>query len=329
MNTLVSQRVLPPNRNLPTLLAFAWKLLRSPLACTPFLLLQITPMSAAENPTDLQDRAREVLARALREESGFVRIHAAEALLDTGAGDKVRAAFAGAGDNATPAAARIGTWRVLALTSPTTAERDAWIARVRGVALDEKAADRLQAIETLGKLHVRLPEEELQAIRRFAVSATPAEASMAWWVLHLNGAPDALARIVEGLGADEPVARLRAAYVVKRDRLTGSGAVAALARAFNREPTTTIAYPYLLCAIALLADDAAQRQECTERLGQLLTAQNAPGKYEACLTLMLIWPLESVHRFSPVLESADADTRIGAAWAILHLARSQTHAKGP
>jgi hypothetical protein len=286
------------------------------------VLLFLSPLGvaiAADLPR-LQTQAREVLERALREEAGFVRIHAAEALLDTGSGEFVRAAFAGAG--ATAATARIGTWRVLALAGATAVERDEWIGRVRKVALDPAAADRLQALETLGKLHVSLDRTDLDAIRDFAVQATPAEALLPWWVLHINGASDALPRIVEGLSAPDPVARLRAAYILKRDHLAGGEVSAALVHAWSVEPVDSAAYPYLLCALAALADGKDLQQRSIDRLGRLLAEPTASGRYEISLTLMQLWPVENVDKLESVLAAKDADTRIGAAWAVLHLTAS-------
>ena len=292
-----------------------------PLGLVCFLFSPLCTLAAIDT-AGLQAKAREVLVRALREESGFVRIHAAEALLDTGRGDMVRAAFppgSRAAGTMTSAVPRIGTWRVLALASATPAERDEWIRNVREVALDPAAPDQLQALETLGKLHVRLDPGELQAIRQFAIDSAPAAAPLPWWVLHLNGAPDALARIVAGLNAADPVARLRASYILKRDRLTGDGACPALARAWTAEPPDSVAYPYLLCALAMLADEPAQKRDYVDRLGGLLADQKTSARYEICLTLMQLWPAENAPRFMPVLDSSDPDSRIGAACAILHL----------
>ncbi|SDS47446.1 hypothetical protein SAMN05444173_2999 [Opitutus sp. GAS368] len=283
------------------------------------LFLSSLGFTAAADLPPLQSRAREVLERALREESGFVRIHAAEALLDTGSGESVRAAFAGAGTGATAAGARIGTWRVLALASATAVERDEWIGRVRKVALDAAAGDRLQALETLGKLHVHLDRTELDAIRNFAIHATPAEAPLPWWVLHINGAPDALPRIVDGLSATDPVARLRAAYILKRDHLAGKSVSAALARAWSSEPAGSVAYPYLLCALAVLTERRELQQDYIDRLSRLLAEPTASGRSEISLTLMHLWPVENAGRLEIILAAKDADTRIGAAWAVLRL----------
>ncbi|HEX7630751.1 MAG TPA: hypothetical protein VF388_01355 [Lacunisphaera sp.] len=284
-----------------------------------FLFPGLLGLTVAADLPALPSRARAVLERALREETGFVRIHAAEALLDTGHGEAVRPVFAGTGASATAATARIGIWRVLALASQTDAERAEWIGRVRTVALDPAASDRLQALETLGKLHVRVAPEDLRTIRNFATQATIAEAPMAWWVLHLNGAPDALAHLVESLSATDPVARLRAAYILKREHLTGDKIHAALTRAWSAEPADSIAYPYLLCALATLTTQRELQQDYIDRLSRLLATPTASGRYEMSLTLMQVWPEKNATRLEAILDAQDADTRVGAAWAILHL----------
>lgn len=290
------------------------------------VLLPLQSPGAPANP-GLAVKAREILERALREESGFVRIHAAEALLDTGNGGNVSAVFLpypSPTDTGTTNHARIGIWRVMALASATPTERGKWISHVRLVALDQTASDRLQAVETLGKLHVQLAPDEQRAMRQWATESAPAIAPFPWWVLHLNGDPDALPKIVAALGTAEPIARLRAAYILKRDKLTGAGAGAALARTWASEPPDSPAYSYLLCAMATLGDDPAQQRECLVRLGMLIEpGVKAAGQYEACLTLMRLWPAENVGKFAHLLESSDADTRVGAAWAVLHLSRSR------
>jgi hypothetical protein len=303
---------------------FSWSGL-SALALAAVLLPVRSP-GAPVNP-GLAGKAREMLERALREESGFVRIHAAEALLDTGNGENVPAVFItylSPTDTGTTNPVRIGIWRVMALASSTPTEREKWISHVRRVALDPTASDWLQAVETLGKLRVQLAPDELQSIRQWAAESAPAIAPFPWWLLKLNGAPDALPKIVAALGTAEPIARLRAAYILKRDKLTGAGAGAALARAWASEPPDSPAYPYVLCAMATLGDDPAQQRECLDRLGKLIApGVYAAGQYEACLTLMQLWPAENVGKFAHLLGSPDADTRVGAAWAVLYLSKSR------
>jgi hypothetical protein len=291
-------------------------------AVTALSLLSLGTASAETLP----GQALRVLERAVQEESGFVQIHSAEALAANGHTDLARRPFAettGLTATGAPDPARIGKWRVLALTSPSASERDGWIARVCEVAMNPSSPDRIQAVETLGKLHVTLPADEQAVIRRWAEAAAPAVASFPWWVLAINGAPDALPQIVAGLAVPDPIARLRAAYILKRDRLSGAGAPAALARAWADEKADSVAYPYLLCAMATLAEDPAVRRSCLEQLAQFATDPTRPsGRYEACLTLMSLLPAAEAAKLAPVLQSPDADTRIGAAWAILQLTQS-------
>ncbi len=311
------------NASINTLPSPHWQPRSKLIALALLCMNSIHPLVATE-ASDLQTKARTVLARALREETGFIRIHAAEALIDTGQVEPVRAAFARAGETATATTSRIGIWRVLALASATPAEKAAWVKRVRNVATDAQATDRLQAVETLGKLHVSLDPTEIAAIRDYALRATPAEAAFPLWVLQINGDANVLPKIVESATASDPIARLRAAYILKRDRLTGAGAREAIARAFTTEPADSPAYPYLTCAMAILAETPGDRREYADRLEKLALDPALSAKYEICLTLMQLWPAEKATRLAPLLEDANPDTRIGAAWAILKLSATKS-----
>jgi hypothetical protein len=296
------------------------------LTLTLLLSIALPDMSATDIDA-LRAKALHALSLALQKETGFVRIHAAEALLDTGFGEPVRPAFAPSAEGASAANARIGIWRVLALASADAQERAAWIARVRAVAVDSQAADRLQAVETLGKLRVKLSAPDLRVMQDMADHSPSATGVFAWWVLQINGVPAAQSKIEAALGSEEPIARLRAAYILKRDRLGGSAARLALEQAVRMEPTDSVAFPFLVGANALLSDDASRRQVFVSQLGSLLSSGSSTGRYEVCLTLMYLWSPKEADRFESLLESADADSRIGAAWAILRLTSSPVHGK--
>ena len=97
--------------------------------------------------------AREALEQIFQDsQAGWSRIHAAEAMSAVGLADDIRTRLLAALTEWQRSPQRIGAWRVLAATARDSGERQKWIALVEGVSRDATAPDRLQAVESLGKL---------------------------------------------------------------------------------------------------------------------------------------------------------------------------------
>lgn len=275
--------------------------------------------AAESRVTPLERRARAVLAEALVAEKAFVKVHAAEALIALGEKADARRVFRAelpAANTVSPY--RIGVWRVLASASETPEERAQWIARTEAVLLDDSASDRLHAIESLGKLG-HAPIGPVRAAAEAMAKGSAADAVFPHWVLHLAGDKSALPAIVAALDSDDPIARLRAAYVLRWLHVDDPATRAAIARTAEREPSTSKGHAIILGAAVTLEADPARTPAWITALEQIL-ANGAPGaRYDACQTLMGRYPVADLTRFTPLLDHPDGDARIGAAWAILHV----------
>ena len=275
---------------------------------------------AAESQILLK-RAHAVLVAALAHEKGFVKVHAAEALIALGEKDGPRRVFRAElpdGNEVRPY--RIGVWRVLAASSPSAADRAEWIARTEAVVLDRTTMDRLHAVESLGKLaHAPTAEAVLAAVRAMA-RETEAAAVFPRWVLHLAGEREALPAIVAALDSSDPIARLRAAYVLRWLRISDPATRTAVARTAGREPSTEIGYPIIIGAAVALEADPARTAAWVAVLREIVAGGAAGARYDACQTLMRRETSTDPAPFAALLDSPEGDTRIGAAWAILHIA---------
>lgn len=175
-------------------------------------------------PDELRQRAVEVMREALSESPFWVRVHAAEFLLDLSIPGGVRESFleslGGEGDQAQ---VRIGHWRVLAKASRIPSKRDEFVGRIIDAAGDPQGPDRLHAIESLAKLGVAIDAETADAIAAWAATAADADAIFGQWLLARSGrgprgesGADFSADWSAKLGSEEPIARLRAAFVLSR-----------------------------------------------------------------------------------------------------------------
>lgn len=279
-------------------------------------------MSAADDPNALlASRAETVLRDALAHEKAFVKVHAAEALVALGDRAEPHCVFAAelpAANEQRPY--RIGVWRVLALSSATTEERRSWIEKVESVATDSSALDQLHAIETVGKLGHAARPDVLAAARKMT-HGTDADAVFPRWVLYLGGDRAVLPLIVGALESKEPPARLRAAYVLAWLKIADPAARAAVARAAQREPRDSVGYTIVLGSALTLNPTDPHASEWVTALETIVASGAAGDRYQACMALMRRYRPADLARLAPLLDHVEGDVRIGAALAILHVAR--------
>ncbi len=285
--------------------------------------IMLTNSACAQAPTNpLPARARAVLTAALQTEQAFVKVHAAEALIALGEKDEPRRVFLdelATGNDVRPY--RIGIWRVLAGSAPSAAERAEWVARTEAVVLESRTIDRLHAVESLGKLGHGPTSAAVRAALKTMSQGSAAEAMFPYWVLHLTGDRTALPAIVAGLSSEDPVARLRAAFVLHWLNVTDAATRAALARTARDEPPTAIGHTIILCAAVALAADPSHTASWVAALEKIAAGGTAGARYHACQTLMLRASPTDLPKFAALLDHPEGDARIGGAWAILHAAR--------
>jgi len=297
--------------------------MRRVMTALPLLFSLVTMAAPAAGDSRAADdalsaRARDVLHRIAATDPGWVRIHAVEVLAAYGEGPSMRKIFLGEAKAAEASPQRIGIWRVLAATSPTTAERVAWIGRIERVSLVPGDPDRLRALESLGKLHYILTGSSLQAARRLAAEAPPQDAPLPLWALQLAGDSTALERLGHLLAAKDPVARQRAAYALRWLRPDDPALLRRLARAADNEPPGSVAYPFLVSAALSLNADPEQASFWQAKLERLAVGSSADARFEASQALMPYCTVSTLPLIAGLLDDPDNNTRVGAAWTILY-----------
>lgn len=277
-------------------------------------LLLVPSVTSAES---LRDAARGALVAALREEQGWVRVHAAEALVTEGESALVSAALPPAGPDASWP--RVGYWRVRAMGAGSAEDRAVAVRQVIGIWLEPRdPAERLQALESLCKLREPLTGPTLAAVRRATVEGPEAERVFAWWALALTPGDESWQRLVLALAASDPAARIRAAHALRWLRLDRAEVRTALSDAADREPAGTAAEAYVLSAAFLLVPAAPHAAVWRKRLEYL--ARRGSWRIEPSVALMEVWLPAEVAALRPAL-AEKGDERIAAAWSILHVSR--------
>ena len=268
----------------------------------------------------LATRARAILHDVFAKDETWIKIHAAEALLVAGEALPMRERFLKMAPNADSLPYRVGVWRVLANTSPTKAERAACVAQVEKIFVNPASPDVSQALESLGKLRVRVDGPVLERVRQTLTGPSEPMRVLALWVLALRDEPAAL----EKLGAllSSPTERMRAisAYALRWLKTTDAKTLALLGKAADAEPAGTDTQAYLLSAAFALNADPARRAAWRTGLEQVLAKGSMDARWEACNGLLAQATAASLPNYLPLLdEAAQADSRVGAAMTLLYV----------
>jgi hypothetical protein len=294
-----------------------------PALCALLGIASVLPAAGAPARDDSpRERARAALEQVLREDHTWSKVHAAEVLVRTGEAESIRTRFLAEAPQARSSPYRIGIWRILAETAPTGAERDRWTAPILAEALDpapdpSDPARRLRAIESLGKLGVRLGGAPLGAMRRFAASAPDDEAPLPLWVLALAGEPGAPARLASLLSSPSAKARLRAAYALRWLRPADPAVREAIRRAADSGRPGGAERAYVLAAALGTGCGRGRMLPWLDELRHLPASSSPDAQYEAARALMPYRDADELRRQAGLLGSPDANTRVGAAWTIL------------
>ena len=267
----------------------------------------------------LAERALAVLEDALEREEGWVRIHAAESLIDVGERARIRRQFERELPQLEASAFRIGAWRVLARSAASPDERARWVRKIEAVFLDPTSPDRLQAIETVGKLGVRLTGPAAAATREMADSIPLQDALFPLWARYLAGDNEALLQLGNALQAENPDARRRAGFVLRWLAPEAPWLREKLARAADREPADTVAHPNLAGAALLLDVDPARAAAWLASVERALEAGPQNVRLAMCYTLLKVYGSADLPRLTKFFDDPEGDTRIGTAWATLEI----------
>ncbi|MBL9214015.1 MAG: hypothetical protein JNG83_00925, partial [Opitutaceae bacterium] len=248
--------------------------------------------------------ARAVLHGVVDRERSWTRIHAIEALIRLGEGEGLRARLEREQPEADQSDYRIGAWRSRALLATDAVERARWIARIESAYRDPASADRLDAIETLAKLGHRIEGETRVLAQRQAEALPAGDAVFPLWALAVAGDRPAFDRLVAALASDDASARGRAAYALRWLGPTEPAVLTALARAAEREPADSAAYPYVLGAACRLEADPAAAAAWRARLEAVQAGGPASASYEASQALLARASTADFPRLAPLLEHA-------------------------
>ena len=274
-------------------------------------------MSGAPGPIDA---AHQTLQDALHGEIGWIKVHAAEVLLIAGETKAVAAVFRLENEiHGQEVGYRVGIWRVLALACP--AERAFWRDKMMAVFLDSTASDRLFAVESLAKLGDPQPPKLKLALDQWGSSATPAERVFADWLDWQQGDETARVRVIKALRSPDAVARLRAAYILRKSGCADPMALGALRAAAAVEPLDSVGRPYVIGAAFALSADPGRQEAWRVALEDMAHHGTAAAAHEALQAFQRHCSNDDIRRIEPLLKSIHGDVRVGAAWTILAVAR--------
>ncbi len=260
----------------------------------------------------------------MRTSSGWVQVHAADALIDHGETNKVIPLFAPIATNP-PTQFRVGVWRVMARAAKTREERRVAVERIQSVLRDPSAADRLQAAETLAKIG-EADSADRGEVQLWLNTAEEPIVPFLRWLLAISesGQGRALneAALATLLDSANPITRLRAAVALGRLDSLSQPASERLRAQVNQEPDGSIAKVYVITAsLRQTGSDAKRRHELKVLLLPYLTRGQTNEQLEATAILGQYGDPADGAALAGLLQSPDADARIGAASGLLYLMR--------
>ena len=276
---------------------------------------------------ELRERAVGVLRQVLEQDDRPARLLAAEILLSLDYSQGVTTQFSEqrtASEEDPPY--RIGTWRVLVRAAYDEERRGRWIGKIREVALDRHAPDRLDALKSLAEFGYSIRKEGDDEFRRAAFEGDGPLAAYAAWVLVHSGREDAEARLAELLHSDNPATRAAAAHAPGHPADVLPAIRAGLPAALECEPANSPARVHLLAAA--LAHWPADQDERKAALEAELARSAGEGTREerlaACEALAEIGTRDDLPLLTGLLDDAGAEIRVLAACAILRIGRRAT-----
>lgn len=298
-------------------------MLRFTLCCLSLILLgREGRVIAGEpaRPNALVAEAAAVLDAAFRFETSWKQVHAAEAWVALGEATRVRSFWEQQLAELSNGESRVGVWRVMATLAPDLAQRMRWVRKIEMVLLDPEAPDRLQALESLAKLGERGSDPVRSLAQEWMAEGDETQAFYGTWFMAQAGETGAWDRLVALVESPEAGQRRRAGYALTRISLAQPESLRRLAQAADREPVDLPAHPYLLVAALHHLADPERVPVWRETLSGLL--EDAPAKVQLELNRELMrWITpEQVKSREAHFEAEEADARIGAAWAVLHVA---------
>lgn len=280
--------------------------------------LALASLATAARASAAEPKA--VLLDALDKSSGWVKVHAADALATMGEGDAVRRAIAESPAPDAPLGLRIGQWRVLARAAGDDATRKTFVEKIRGVAFDAGAPDRLFAIESLAKLGHAPTVDERAKLVEYAKAAKPAEAAVAWWLIYGGDAPAVELAAARGelyklVATSDPIAVLRSAYAMRSVGGLRHHEWVRIAEAASNPKTEPLPLAYATAAAFVVCPSEDSRTRYHQRVVDLAMSGTPPQKYEALNALGEAGTRDDLPLLEKSMTDDDTDVRIAAALA--------------
>jgi SSS family solute:Na+ symporter len=194
--------------------------------------------------------------------------------------------------------------------------------RIRTAFLDAPGPDRLHAAETLAKLGYRAGGPEMDAFGLVARIGRGSLAVDARWVLVNSGQRAAEARLAEMLDSDDGGTRDDTAYAIRHLPSVSPATWDRLASAAKREAMESGVRANLMSAAFRHAPpEDSVRKAYKAEVVKYAGAGTPDQRVEACAVLGQAGEPDVLPLLVGLLDSRDADVRVGAAQAVLRVTR--------
>ena len=283
---------------------------------------------AAEDQSNISPEIREqalsVLQDAVQEGDESVKVHAAEFLIYNNYTKEAQEIFE-AEDGKGPAPEyRIDVWRVLVKAAGNDLEkRKKYLDMIAAAFKNPDGPDRLNAIETLGKLGYNEVSPELDdAAHR---GKGPFQAC-ARWVVANSGKPEDEAFLAELLDSSDSDIRLYTGYALSFFDHIQDETHNKLAEAVSKEPLDSGSRVYLVSSLyqhSKRDDYKDYRNKAKEDLLEYIKTGSKDERSESCLALAAAGGLEDSGILAGLLKDPEADVRVHAAHALFRIERRQ------
>ncbi|HEY1763889.1 MAG TPA: hypothetical protein VGF85_03130 [Opitutaceae bacterium] len=252
-------------------------------------------------------------------DSGWTRIHAAESLIRAGPRESsaVQTLFLAELPTLEGSTYRIGAWRVLAETALSDEDRNQWIGKIEDAFVDTAAADRSNALESLGKLRAPLTGSVLDEARIWADAEGP-RSVLGLWSLYFGGDLSALTRLDEALRSPDPEMRGDAAYAFRWMQVSTPRILRDLAWTADAEPSESSAYVYVVGAAVALRADPGRLDHWKSILETILFKGSADYRFEAAQALGPLMTKADIPRLLPLLTRPTSDDRTAGCVCLLY-----------
>jgi hypothetical protein len=193
------------------------------------------------------------------------------------------------------------------------------------VACTPGAPDQLHAIESATKIGARPTPAQADALELYAQTLAEHDVVFVRWLLWSAHPPkDEVGLVTHWLKSDDPVTRLRAAYIQRWLHPRQLAVRAALADAADRATEANLSTAIVVSAACLVEPDHPHRGAWLQTLKRCAASTDATQRYHALQGLMKSYDEGKLPVLVAMLDDPQPDIRIGAAWSILDIAQRRT-----